>query len=245
MEIKDKKILQDVNFQISNGDFVCLIGKNGSGKTSLLKTICKALIPTNGNILLEGKNIKNLSYKDLARHISVVFQNTYNDLDFTVWDIVIMGRMSYQTLWQKDSKEDENLCLQALEITNTMYLKDKNFRFLSAGEQQRVLIARALCQNSEIMLLDEPVSNLDIKHQFEIMDTLKEINQRQNKTIFIILHDLSLCLQYANRVLALKEGSLIFDGYTKEILTEKNMETLFEVKAQIVGNRNIILKNNL
>ncbi|MDO5759731.1 MAG: ABC transporter ATP-binding protein [Bacteroidota bacterium] len=234
--------MQDISFKISKGDFVCLIGKNGSGKTTLLKTICKIITPDVGKIFIEDKDIKTLDYRTIAKHISVVFQNTFNDLNFKVWDIVLMGRMAHQTLWQKDSEADENICLQSLRETNTLHLKDKNFSLLSAGEQQRVLIARALSQDAEIMLLDEPVSNLDIKHQFEIMDMLKQINKTQNKTIFIILHDLNLCLQYANKILALKEGELLFSGQTKDVMIEKNIETLFEVKAEIIDNQNIILK---
>lgn len=242
VERKDKKILQDVSFQITRGDFICLIGKNGAGKTTLLKTMSNVLSPTYGEVFINDTNIKKLDSKNVAQHISTVFQNSYTDLNFKVWDMVLMGRMSYQKLWQRDSKEDEDICLDALQQTNTLHLKDKNFSLLSAGEQQRVLIARALCQDAELMLLDEPVSNLDIKHQFEIMDMLKQINKTQNKTIFVILHDLSLCLQYADKVLALKDGKLLFYGQTKEVMTENNIATLFDVKAKIIDNQNIILQ---
>lgn len=242
VESKDKKILQDVSFQITRGDFICLIGKNGAGKTTLLKTMSNVLSPTSGEVFINDTNIKKLDSKTVAQHISMVFQNSYTDLNFKVWDMVLMGRMSYQKLWQRDSKEDEVICLDALQQTNTLHLKDKNFSLLSAGEQQRVLIARALCQDAELMLLDEPVSNLDIKHQFEIMDMLKQINKTQNKTIFVILHDLSLCLQYADKVLALKDGKLLFYGQTTEVMTENNIATLFDVKAKIIDNQNIILQ---
>lgn len=242
VERKDKKILQDISFQIIQGDFICLIGKNGSGKTTLLKTLSNILKPTFGEVFIKGNNIKKFDTKNIAQHISIVFQNSYNDLNFKVWDIVLMGRMSYQKLWQRDSKEDEDICLDALKQTNTLHLKDKIFSLLSAGEQQRVLIARALCQDAELMLLDEPVSNLDIKHQFEIMDMLKQINKTKNKTILIILHDLSLCLQYADKVLALKDGKLLFYGQTQNIMTEDNIKTLFDVRAKIIDNQNIILQ---
>lgn len=242
VESKDKKILQDVSFQITRGDFICLIGKNGAGKTTLLKTMSNVLSPTYGEVFINDTNIKQLDSKTVAQHISMVFQNSYTDLNFKVWDIVLMGRISYQKLWQRDSKEDENICLDALQQTNTLHLKDKIFSLLSAGEQQRVLIARALCQDAKLMLLDEPVSNLDIKHQFEIMDMLKQINKTQNKTIFVILHDLSLCLQYADKVLALKDGKLLFYGQTKEVMTENNIATLFDVRAKIIDNQNIILQ---
>lgn len=234
VETKDKKILQDISFQIEEGDFLCLVGKNGSGKTTLLKTMARLVRPDSGNILIKQRDINTLSREEIAKQMSIVFQSSYNDLYFKVWDIVLMGRMAYQKLWQRDSKKDMALTEQALKDTNTLHLKDKSFHLLSGGEQQRVLIARALCQNADLMLLDEPVSNLDIKHQFEIMDLLKEINQKHNKTIFLILHDLNLCLQYATKVLAIKDGKKIFFGNTKEVVTEENIHSIFDVRTKII-----------
>lgn len=234
VETKDKKILQDISFQIEKGDFLCIIGKNGSGKTTLLKTLAKLITPTNGNIFINGKNIATLSRNEIAKQMSIVFQNSYNDFDFKVWDVVLMGRMAYQKIWQKDSEEDLFLTEKALKDTNTLHLKDKSFHLLSGGEQQRVLIARALCQNTDLMLFDEPISNLDIKHQFEIMDLLQEMNQKLGKTIFLIIHDLNICLQYAQKVLAIDNGKNIMFGSTKEILTKQNILSLFGVEAQII-----------
>lgn len=234
VETKDKKILQDISFQIEKGDFLCVIGKNGSGKTTLLKTLAKLITPTNGNIFINGKNIALFSRDEIAKQMSIVFQNSYNDLDFKVWDVVLMGRMAYQKIWQKDSKEDLFLTEKALKDTNTLHLKDKSFHLLSGGEQQRVLIARALCQNTDLMLFDEPISNLDIKHQFEIMDLLQEMNQKLGKTIFLIIHDLNICLQYAQKVLAIDNGKTIMFGSKKEILTKQNILSLFGVEAQII-----------
>lgn len=234
VETKDKKILQDISFQVEKGDFLCVIGKNGSGKTTLLKTLAKLITPNSGNVFVNNNNIARLNRDEIAKQMSIVFQNSYNDLDFKVWDVVLMGRMAYQKLWQKDKEEDFSLTEQALRDTNTLHLKEKSFHLLSGGEQQRVLIARALCQNADLMLLDEPVSNLDIKHQFEIMDLLQDINQRLGKTIFIILHDLNLCLQYAKNILAIEDGQNVMFGSTNEILTKENILSLFDVDAQII-----------
>ena len=240
VETKDKKILQDISFQIEKGDFLCVVGKNGSGKTTLLKTIANLITPNNGNVFINKHNIANLSREEIAKQMSIVLQNSYNDLDFKVWDIVLMGRMAYQKLWQKDNEEDFFLTEKALKDTNTLHLKDKSFHLLSGGEQQRVLIARALCQNTDLMLLDEPISNLDIKHQFEIMDLLQEMNQKLGKTIFLILHDLNLCLQYAHKVLAIDNGKNIMFGPTKEILTKENILSLFGVETQIIHEENFM-----
>lgn len=234
VETKDKKILQDISFQVEKGDFLCVIGKNGSGKTTLLKTLAKLITPNSGNVFVNNNNIARLNREEIAKQMSIVFQNSYNDLDFKVWDVVLMGRMAYQKLWQKDKEEDFSLTEQALRDTNTLHLKEKSFHLLSGGEQQRVLIARALCQNADLMLLDEPVSNLDIKHQFEIMDLLQDINQRLGKTIFIILHDLNLCLQYAKNILAIEDGQNVMFGSANEILTKENILSLFDVDAQII-----------
>lgn len=242
VSVKEKDIIKDVNFSLEKGDFCCVVGVNGSGKSTLLKTLCRTIPSTSGEVFIEEENIKALSVKNLAKKVSVVFQSADIDLDFSALQIVLMGRMPYQRILQQDKKEDLLLAEEAMRRTNTWELKDRSFPTLSGGEKQRVMIARSLCQNTSIMLLDEPIASLDVKHQFEIMELLKQINKENKVSIFMILHDLSLALQYANKILAMKDGRMKYFGETKEVLTKENIETLFEVKAEIINNNNIILK---
>ncbi|MBR1769876.1 MAG: ABC transporter ATP-binding protein [Bacteroidales bacterium] len=240
---KDKIILDNVNLSMQEGDFTCLIGKNGSGKTSLMKCMSRLMRMNEGSVSVFGKNIEEYSRKELSQKVSVVLQDNNNNLNFKVYDVVLMGRTPYKKLWQKDIEEDFLLTENALKSTNTLHLKDKPYFLLSSGEKQRVLIARALCQNTPIIFLDEPVSNLDIKHQFEIMDILKEINSKEKRSIFLILHDLSLCLQYTDKVIALKDGRVEYSGCTKEVLQEEKLFSLFDIHTQIIDNKYIILKH--
>ncbi|MCF0210955.1 MAG: ABC transporter ATP-binding protein [Bacteroidales bacterium] len=241
-KVKGKEILSDVGFHLQKGDFCAVVGMNGSGKSTLLKHLCRVVEPTSGDIFIKQKNIKKYSVKDLAKEVSVVFQSDDINLDFCALQIVLMGRTPYQRIFDKDKEEDLLKAEDAMRKTNTLHLKNRLFPSLSGGEKQRVLIARALCQDTPVILLDEPIANLDLKHQFEIMELLQRINKENQATIFIILHDLSFALQYANKVLALKEGKIRFFGNSKEVLTEENIKEIFEVRATIINNNNIILQ---
>lgn len=242
VSVKEKHIIKDISFSLEKGDFCCVVGVNSSGKSTLLKTLCRTISATSGDVFIEEENINSFSVRNLAKKVSVVFQSTDIDLDFSALQIVLMGRMPYQKILQQDRKEDLLVAEEAMKRTNTWKLKDRAFPTLSGGEKQRVMIARSLCQNTPIMLLDEPIASLDVKHQFEIMELLKEINKENGVSIFMILHDLSLALQYSNKILAMKDGKMKYFGETNEVLNKENIEELFEVKAEIINNNNIILK---
>ncbi|MBR1774681.1 MAG: ABC transporter ATP-binding protein [Bacteroidales bacterium] len=243
-KVKDKTILSDINFSVPQGTMTSIVGMNGSGKTTLLKLVSNILKSDSGEILLENKNIKSYSVKETAQNISMVFQNNETDFDFSAQQIVLMGRMPYQKLLQADNKDDFLIVEQAMRQTNTWQLKDRLINSLSGGEKQRVFIARSLAQQTKLMLLDEPVANLDLKHQIEIMKLLKQIQKQNNTTILIVLHDLSLALKYSDNVLALKNGQMCFFDSAKTVLTQENISTLFEINASIVGNHNVIIDNN-
>lgn len=242
--VREKNIIEDISFSLKKGGFYSVIGTNGSGKTTLLRCIANSIEPTNGSIRINNKPIKEYTPKLLAHQISVVSQHTEFLFDFSSFQVVMMGRMAYQKLLQTDSVKDMEIVEQCMKKTNTWYLKDRSIKQLSGGELQRVMIARALAQQTPIILLDEPVSSLDIHHQFDIMELLKQINKENNTTIFIILHDLSLALKYSNIVISLKDGHLIHFGSTKDILTKENIQTLFDINADIIDNKHIILNND-
>lgn len=231
-----QKILDSVSFEIAKGDFTAIIGINGSGKSTLLRCITQAIHIPQNTIFLQGKDVTETAPKQLAKQIAVVPQKNDSDLDFSAYEIVMMGRTPYQKRWEKDRLEDKETVFYAMKQTNTLQLKDRPVKTLSGGEWQRVLIARALAQEPRLLLLDEPVSHLDVKHQFEIMDMLQKINNENQTTVLVVLHDLNLTLSYAKKTLALQHGSLAAYGNTHEILNENLIHTLFETKPQIVNN---------
>ena len=242
--VREKNIIEDISFTLEKGGFYSVIGTNGSGKTTLLRCIANSSQPTKVSVKVNNKLINKYTPKLLAHKISVVSQHSEFLFDFSSFQVVMMGRMAYQKLLQTDSEQDMTIVEQCMKKTNTWHLKDRSVKQLSGGELQRVMIARALAQQTPIILLDEPVSSLDIHHQFEIMELLTKINKENNTTIFIILHDLTLALKYSDQILALKDGRLIYFGKTKEILTQENIQELFNVRADIIDNKHIIIHNN-
>lgn len=240
-KIKDKTILSNIDFSINEGTLTSIVGMNGSGKTTLLKLISNTIKPTKGKIRVHDKNVNSYSIKELAQHISFVFQSNDTSFDFSALQIVLMGRMPYQKLLDRDKQEDFLIVEKAMKETNTWHLRNRLINTLSGGERQRVFIARSLAQQTSIMLLDEPVANLDLKHQLEIMNLLKNIQEQQNTTILIVLHDLSLALKYSDNVLALKEGQMQFFDSAKQVLTSLNISSVFEINARIVENDYIIV----
>lgn len=239
--VRGEKIIEDINFSLQRGGFYCVIGTNGSGKTTLLKSISNNLELSSGTVTVNGKSIKKYYPKQLAKEISIVWQHNEFMFDFSAFQVVMMGRMPYQKLLQADSEKDFEIVRLSMEKTNTWHLRNRSVKQLSGGELQRIMIARSLAQESPIMLLDEPVSSLDIKHQFDIMELLRKINEENKTTIFIILHNLSLALKYSDRILTLQDGRLIHFGKTRDIINKENIKTLFNVDAEIIDKDNIII----
>lgn len=231
-----KKILDSVSFDITKGDFTAIIGTNGSGKSTLLRCITQAIRIPQNTVFLQGKDVTKAAPKQLAKQIAVVPQKNDNDIDFSVCEIVMMGRTPYQKRWENNRPEDNEIVLHAMEQTHTVSLKDRPVKNLSGGEWQRVLIARALAQEPKLLLLDEPVSHLDIKHQFEIMDLLQKINHENHTTILVVLHDLNLTLSYAEKTLALHHGKLFAYGNTRDVLNKELIISLFETEPQLINN---------
>ncbi len=239
--IKDKEILKNLSFAIPKGSITSIIGMNGSGKTTLLKLLCGIIKPTKGEIAIDNKAVKDYSIKERSQKISIVFQSVDTDFDFSVEQIVLMGRMPYQTLLSSDKTEDFEICKQSMSATGTWHLRNRLINSLSGGEKQRVFIARALCSQTDIIMLDEPVANLDTKHQIEIMKLLRQIQKENNSTILIVLHDLSLAKKFSDYVLALKDGQMRFFDKQENVLTNENIKSLFEINAKIVENNNVII----
>lgn len=232
LSVKDlnyKHILKNINLEISKGDFVGIIGPNGSGKSTLLKNIYRVLTPDNGDIFLNGTNVKSLPHKEIAKNMSVVAQENRPEFDFKVIDMVLIGRFAHKSLFQDNSLEDISLAENCLSEVGMLHYKDRSFTNLSGGEKQRVLIARALAQQSEFMILDEPTNHLDIGYQLQIMDIIKA----QNLTVFSAIHDLNIASYYCDKLFIMKNGVILDFGKPEDVLNEKIIKELFNLESKI------------
>ena len=223
-------VLQDVSCNIEAGDFVALVGPNGSGKSTLIKCITGILKTQKGEILIDGKVSKSYSPNAMARKVAYVPQNICRQASVPVFDTVLMGRKPYIS-W-KPSANDLEITAGILKLLDIDHLSMKITNELSGGQRQTVMIARALAQEPEILLLDEPTANLDIRHQMEVLEILKALTAK-NITIVIAIHDINMALRYANNIMMLKDGKVFFYG-AKEKITAANIENLYEIKVEIV-----------
>ncbi len=231
-----ERILNDISIDIQSQKFTTIIGPNGSGKSTLLKVISSLISPDNGIVRLDGIDIKNMSQLDIARKVAVVPQENNIEYRFTVQDIVMMGRYPHLGRFQTESIRDYKLVGNALEMTNTIHLKDRYINELSGGEKQRVIIARALAQQPKIILLDEPTSYLDIQHQVEILELLENLNKEEGLTVIAILHDINLAARFSNNMILLKDGTVIGEGNPREVITLENLKNAYEIDMIISKN---------
>jgi len=226
---QNELVLDGVSFKLEKGDFCAIIGPNGSGKTTLLNLISGALKKQEGDIFISSKKIENYDITDLAKEISVVPQRSEPVYHFSVFEMVMFGRHPYQKRWNYYNPDDEVIVIDALKKTNLLSLKDRMTSQLSGGEFQRTLIARAIAQQAPLMLLDEPLANLDIPHQFEILEILLELNRTKQTTILMVIHDLSLAMQAIPKSLLLKNGRLTYIGDTQNICPQNLVFELFDL----------------
>lgn len=235
-----ERIIKDLSLKIRRGDFLGIIGPNGSGKSTLLRLMSKVLRPFSGQILLEENDIALLNLKEFCRKAAFVPQDTLINFSFSTWEIVLMGRIPHLGRLQFESHKDYSVAQNALSLTDTVYLKERQIDELSAGERQRVIIAKALTQEPILLFLDEPTSHLDIGHQIQILDLLKRLNRQNNLTIVIVLHDLNLAAEYCSRIVLLNEGSIFKEGSPQQVLTYQNIEKVY--KTLVIVKENPITK---
>ena len=231
-------VVKDIFFTIKKGDFLGIIGPNGSGKSTLLRLMSRALSPSSGSIAFEGKDIGQMPLKEFCRKVAFVLQDTLINFSFSVEEIVLMGRIPHLRRMQFETKSDFSITHHALSLTDTLYIKEKAIDELSAGERQRVIIAKALAQEPMLLFLDEPTTHLDIGHQVQILDLLKKLNRETNLTIVMVLHDLNLASEYCNRLILLNEGKIFKDDFPEKVLTYQKIEEVY--KTIVVVNKNPI-----
>ena len=217
-------VLQDITFSVDPGDFFIVIGPNGSGKTTLMKLIAGIAQPDKGMVNILEHPIHSYRRKILARQIAFVPQSVPMDFPFTVKEVVLMGRSPYQGMLGLESKEDMKKTQQAIMFTGLDHLADRKMNQLSGGECQRVFIARAICQEPSVLLLDEPTAALDLSHQIRIMDLMEKLKMEKRITIVLVSQDVNLAAMYGNRLLLLDKGRMAEIGPPREVLTYQNLE---------------------
>lgn len=229
-------VLKDISFDINKGEFLGVIGPNGAGKSTLLKLMSRVLYPQKGSILFEDKDITKINLKELCRKAAFVPQETAVGFPFSVWEMVMMGRIPHLKRLQVETKHDHCVAQEALAMTDSLHLKEKDISRLSAGERQRVIIARALAQEPVLLFLDEPTSHLDIGHQAQILDLLKRLNRQACLTVIMVLHDLNLAGEYCDRLILLNDGRVFKDGTPEEVLTYQNIEEVYRTVVIVSKN---------
>lgn len=226
--------LKKVSFEIKSGEVLGIIGPNGSGKTTLLKCISGILKPKHKAVFLDETDIYSLKPKDIAKKIGVVPQNSLCKFDFTVFDIVLMGRFPHLDKFDSETKRDFDIVNRALELTGIQKLASRLITEISGGEHQKVIIAKALAQEPKVLLLDEPTLHLDINYQIELLELLNLLAISEQLIIIMVSHDLNLALRYTDKILILKEGELYQSGIPEKVLTPKSIKNVYGINVEII-----------
>ncbi|GLU55151.1 heme ABC transporter ATP-binding protein [Dyadobacter frigoris] len=233
--VKNKSLLQDINFKAKTGEFWAIVGANGAGKSTLMKVLSKEITPTSGTVSFHGKDLRKYNLKELAQKRAVLAQQNVITLSFTVHEIVLMGRYPFYD--SKPSQKDLTIVDRCLQKVGIAHFSDRIYPTLSGGEQQRVQLARTLAQIWEVregfILLDEPTSGMDLLHQYETFQLAREMT-RKGYGVIAVVHDLNFALQYADQVLMLKKGKTFAIGTAHEVLTGENIREAFGVSVRII-----------
>jgi len=228
------QVLEDVNLEVKIGEMLSIVGPNGSGKSTLLKCINRILKTQQNTVLIDGEDTNKLNLKELSKIMGYVPQSSTNTFPFTVFDIVLMGRKPY-IHWSL-SERDTEIVAEMMNYIGIGNLAMRHFNELSGGEQQKVIIARALAQQPQFLLLDEPTSSLDIKHQLEILCILKSLAKTKHRAVIVAMHDLNLASRFSDSMLMLKKGSIFTVGTPNAVLTEENIEAVYGIKTHVTNS---------
>jgi len=227
------RVIDDVSVTIAPGELVGVLGPNGSGKTTLLKMLSGTLTPSAGTIQFDRRPLSDWKRRELARRIALVPQDTHAPFDFTVLDIVLMGRYPHLGTFALEGPADLLIARQALASTGTSAFEDRPFATLSGGEKQRVVIASALAQGPELLLLDEPTASLDLGHQLDVQQLLAGLNRDRGVTMVLSTHDLNLAAALCRHLILLRRGRVVAQGPTEDVLTPDTVRALYGVEADI------------
>ncbi|HDN65046.1 MAG TPA: ABC transporter ATP-binding protein [Methanosarcinales archaeon] len=228
-------VLTDVCLELAQSEMLGVVGPNGAGKSTLIRCIDRILKPQRGNILLDGEEMKHIGMRETAKKLGYIPQSASQIFPATVFDTVLMGR-SPHIGWRSSEKDNEKV-LDVLQMLNIEDLAMRDINETSGGQQQRVFIARALAQEPDILLLDEPTSNLDIQHQLEVMEIIKDLVAKKGISAIMAVHDLNLASRYTDRVIIMKGGRIFDAGTPPDVLTPENIRSVYGVEAEVI-NRN-------
>lgn len=237
-------VLKDITLNLDGPQFVSILGPNGVGKSTLIHCINKVLKPTKGTVMVDEVNVDDIKLKDMAKKIGYVPYASTDSFPLTVVDTVLMGRSPHSG-W-RSTDEDLNIVYNVLKMLHIDDLAMRSFNELSAGQHQKVMLARGLVQDPEILLLDEPTSNLDIKHQLEVTYILKNLARSQNLLVIMISHDINIASKFSDKIILLSEGTIHMVGTPQEVITEENIRDVYGVESSILftdGHPHVILKN--
>lgn len=229
-----RRILDGVDFQVADGQVTALLGPNGSGKSTLLKTLARTLPPQRGRVLLDGRDIHGLPTRDVARRLGILPQSPTAPDGLTVRELVGMGRFPHQRLWQRWSEEDERAVDEAMTIADVARFAERSVDALSGGQRQRCWIAMVLAQRTELILLDEPTTFLDLKVQVDLLELLVRLAHGQGRTLLVVLHDLNLAAAYADTLVMMRDGRILQRGTPEEVFTAANLKRVFDLDAEVM-----------
>ena len=226
-------IIDNLDLTADGNELIGIIGPNGSGKSTLLKCIYRVLRPTAGAVMIDGKTLSEIPVKESAKKVAVVAQHNFYNFEFSVEEVVLMGRAPYKKALDRDNAEDYRIVRESLEQVGLAGFAQRSFFTLSGGEQQRVILARALTQQTPCLILDEPTNHLDIKYQLQLMDIVKGLN----RTVISAIHDLNIAAMYCDRLYVMKDGHVAAEGTPEEVLTSKMIKDVYEVDADVFTDR--------
>ena len=224
-----KEILKNVTVVAEDNQFVGIIGPNGSGKSTLLKCVYRVLKPGQGCVRLDGENLNNMSVRSSARKMAVVAQHNYYNFDFSVTEVVLMGRSPHKNMLERDNARDYEIVREALRIVGMEAFAGRNFSTLSGGEQQRVILARALAQQTPSLILDEPTNHLDITHQLQLLKIVKGFRA----TVLSAIHDLNIAAAFCDKIYVLKSVEIVGQGTPRQVLTPQFIRDIYQVEAEV------------
>ena len=232
----DRPVLHDISFRVEKGEFLSILGPNGVGKSTLFRCVLGLLSGYTGQVLVDGADSRSFTVREAAKHIAYIPQSSHPIFNYSVFDIVLMGRTSGLSTFRSPKKQDTELCRWALEKVGIPHLSDRCFHRLSGGEQQLVLIARALVQKAPILMLDEPTASLDFGNQLLVLEQCRNL-AREGYTVIQTTHNPEQSYQYSDRILTLQQGRVLAEGTPKEVLTEKTIRALYGVEVDVVSLR--------
>lgn len=230
----DRLIVENLNLSLPSGRITALVGANGSGKSTILKTIARIMKPVKGGVFLDGRSIHTQSTKEVARQLAILPQNPTAPEGLTVRELIAYGRFPHQKGFGSMSREDKDIVQWAIGVTGMSDFADRPVDQLSGGQRQRAWIAMALAQQTDILLLDEPTTFLDMAHQLEVLKLLQKLNEEMNRTVIMVVHELNHATRFAHHMVAIKQGRVAAEGAPAEVMTHDVLREVFGIEADIV-----------